>query len=191
MYVYEAEEPIDYCMGMTLLKDYIKLSCDNRKESKLCYLPYLHLQKFLINSFMAVKCAVTSWEGDIRGDNIYISAIPIPGNETLKILVFKQDNNGSSFIASQFPLPLSNGFKIIKLKDLVSSAMMTFFEESFTLTIELIEKATCEIPSTVNVIGFDDLKEIVNHYESHKDSKESPKKVESINKFDIKNYQKI
>ena len=188
MFVYDAGT-IDYCNGMTALKDYINLCFLNRDEP--CeYLSYLELQKFLISSFMAVKCTVSHWEGDIRGDNIFISAIPIGDNTTLKLLAFKQDNNGSCFIASEFPLPLDD-LKILKLhKDLVSTAMMDYFQESFSLTVQLIDDAQKEIKPQVNVIHMSDIKDLLENTQiKQEEVKEGIK--EDSNKFDIKNYQKI
>lgn len=165
MYVYEAEFPIDYFNGMTALKDYIKLCVDNKEDDSI-YSSYFDLQKFLVNSFMNVKCSVTSWEGDIRGDDIFISAIPAPDNTTYKLLAFKQDNNGTSFIVSEFLLPKSDQFKLVKLENLVSNVMMKYFEESFSLTLSLVKKVEMEFPSKVSVINLDDIKEIVDRHDN-------------------------
>jgi hypothetical protein len=168
MYVYESEFPIDYFSGMTQLSHYINL-CFKNKEDPASYLSYYKLQKFLINSFMAVKCAVTNWEGDIRGDDIFISAIPWLDNTTKKILAFKQDNNGTSFIVSEFQLPLpvkDQQFQLMKLHDLNSQSIMIYFEESFELTVNLIERGTKENNTQVNVIHLDELKNLLNTQEN-------------------------
>jgi len=48
------------------------------------------------------------WEGDIRGNDIYYSGLPpIEANECdcdQWMIAWKQDNNGSTFIGSPFPL---------------------------------------------------------------------------------------
>lgn len=46
------------------------------------------------------------WDGDIRGRDIYVGGIPYPGFECELniILLWKQDNNGSTFMMSPFPL---------------------------------------------------------------------------------------
>ena len=183
MFVYESDEPIDYFSGMTKLKDYINL-CYKNKNDPCSYMTYLELNKFLISSFMAVKCTVNHWEGDIRSDDIFISAIPIGDNCTAKIIAFKQDNNGASFIASEFSLPKSDHLKQAKIHDLTSECLMDYFDESFSLTMELLDKATKETNPIINatVVSMYELKEAV---EKHN------KKDETSNKFDIKNYQKL
>jgi hypothetical protein len=191
MYVYEAEFPIDYFVGMTRLDDYIRLSYKNKDEYD--YLDYLGLQKMLIKSFMAVKCSVAGWEGDIRGNDIFISAIPSLDNTTLKLLAFKQDNNGTSFIVSDFPLPTDeHQFELKKLQDkLKSYDMMEYFEGSFKLTMDIITKATKNIPPEVNIVRFEDLKELVSNHENNKKEEVKEVKVNTASNFDMSNYQKI
>jgi hypothetical protein len=48
------------------------------------------------------------WERDVRGDNLYVFAIPCEGSPQLG-LVWKQDNNGTTFICSPVVLPWLHG----------------------------------------------------------------------------------
>ena len=46
------------------------------------------------------------WEGDIRGQDLYVFGIPDPGESAFRLgLMWKQDNNGSTFICSPVALP--------------------------------------------------------------------------------------
>lgn len=52
----------------------------------------------------AATAAEAGWEGDIRGE-VYVSALPAAGAVTSKLLLgWKQDNNGTTYIASPYPL---------------------------------------------------------------------------------------
>lgn len=189
MFVYETVSSIDCFKGMTRLKDYLKLSWEKYKSDK-SYFSYFEANKFLINSFMAVKCTVGSWEGDIRGDEIYISAVPFTEEESKKILAFKQENKGRSFIVSECQLfPSKAQFKPIELKNLVSSAMMEYFHESFDLAVDLIDKATKGIKNEAAIIDINKLKELIKKHEEECDGDEEQEVVN--NKFDLKNYQKL
>src|ERR1044071_5804365 len=93
----------DNKLGTTKLKDYILLSELYSQEG--CFSDYMvreKIKKFLIECFMAVFTTENHWEGDVRGDEIAISAIPNSNGESpCRILAFKQDNNGSSWMVSE------------------------------------------------------------------------------------------
>jgi hypothetical protein len=190
MFVYECA-PIDHFSGMTKLCDYMSLSYNNQDSCE--YLTYLEIQKFLISSFMAVKCANTYWEGDIRNQDIYISAIPISGESALKILSFKQDNNGTSFIVSEFELPTSFDLKKSSLRQLNSELIMKYFDESFTLTIDLIQQFSKSYKNEQKpiVIDIDELKNALKKHDE-KCCKEEPDKTSKENNlYDLSQFEKV
>jgi hypothetical protein len=60
-------------------------------------------ETFLRNALAAARQA--GWEGDFR-EGPFISVLPDPNNMCSAVYVgWKQDNNGTTFIVSPFPLP--------------------------------------------------------------------------------------
>lgn len=47
----------------------------------------------------------SGWEGDVRDDELYVFALPSDSCETKIGFIWKQENNGSTFVASPYPLP--------------------------------------------------------------------------------------
>ena len=45
------------------------------------------------------------WEGDIRDGEIYVGSIPSGECEPFYYVIWKQDNNGQTFVVSQVRLP--------------------------------------------------------------------------------------
>lgn len=72
---------------------------------------------------IAMRAAVTSevvsssWEGDIRGGEMYFFALPDPENNCTRIgVVWKQDNNGTTFIHIPVELPWLAEYELKKGK---------------------------------------------------------------------------
>lgn len=99
LYVYKMGI-VDFYSGMMPLKDYIKL-CDLNENEADHYLTCREIKRFLLRSFL--EASLVGWEGDIRNlDEVAISAIPRPtAMPPYKMVVFKQDNNGTSFLVSE------------------------------------------------------------------------------------------
>jgi len=61
---------------------------------------------------LAIKCAYdigkakgSCWEGDIRGNNMFLFSLPDPDNNNARYgLIWKQGNNGTTFICSPVKL---------------------------------------------------------------------------------------
>jgi hypothetical protein len=53
---------------------------------------------------MALKAG---WEGDIRGDDVFVSALPPANGDGAGplMIAWKQENNGDTFVYSPWPLP--------------------------------------------------------------------------------------
>lgn len=92
---------VDFYNGMMPLKEYIRLCHPKGNSGEYSHLSYRELKSFLMSSFL--EASLIGWEGDIRNlDEIAISAIPRPmGMLPYKMVVFKQDNNGTSFLVSE------------------------------------------------------------------------------------------
>lgn len=143
-YLYEMGT-IDFYQGMTRLSDYIRL-CDEKLNS-YDYPNYLELKKFLIICFMEIKTSTIQWEGDIRESNeIFISGIPrLDCKQPHKLIVFKQDNGGQSFMVSECKMNFYNDNKellvsTISLKDVDKRDIINSFHESYDLVEELFSK---------------------------------------------------
>lgn len=151
---------VDFYSGMMMLKDYIKFFAvpDEKLEKSAnymgsTYLSFKDLKTFLIKCFLEVKTCESYWEGDIRGLNeIAISAIPMPtGGEPSKILVFKQDNNGHSFMVSETCLDIKifkdyhDVERLNKIKDFDKRDLFLWFDQSYDLTERLFEYALRDV----------------------------------------------
>lgn len=154
MFVYEMGI-VDFFNGMMPLSDYIKF-CEEKSVPSLesChsnhqFMAIIDLKRFLMRSFMAVQSYHNNWEGDVR--EIAISAIPRPtANTPYKILVFKQDNNGDSFMVSE--CPMTSCFKgdeveyLSELRKLDNQTLMNIFDHAFNLTEDLFAEALAITP---------------------------------------------
>ncbi|MFZ4266642.1 hypothetical protein [Streptomyces arboris] len=105
--------PIDSFEGMTPLADYLSpavhgsYSCPQdvwfdieQTEDRL---------KWAKGALGALESAAAEvdWDGDFRGTP-YVGALPWPapvGDEAARYLLVKQDNNGTCFVISAFPIP--------------------------------------------------------------------------------------
>jgi hypothetical protein len=154
MFVYEMGI-VDFFNGMMPLSDYIKFCEENStfNENSFSnnhkYMSIIDLKRFLIESFIAVKTHYHLWDGDIR--EIAISAIPRPtANTPFKILVFKQNNDGISYMVSECPMTSCYAKNEIPqpsaLDKFDTKELMEFFTESFNLTEDLFSEALAITP---------------------------------------------
>ena len=104
MYCY-ITEPIDCFEGMIPLhkiEAWTQDTCQDERESALA-------DMFKLAMSCAYKMALSGyvgWEGDIRDQELYVFALPDPDNSgTLKGLIWKQDNNGTTLTCSPVELP--------------------------------------------------------------------------------------
>jgi hypothetical protein len=157
MFVYDLGI-VDFYQGMIPLMDYIKL-CENANENGFSHYPTIkELKSFLIKCFIQVKLRSTYWEGDIRGlDEIAISAIPRPAPLLpYKILVFKQDNNGQSYMVSECEISTFDEFSpnacplITSHVTCEAIAVVYFFEESYDLVEKLFNNFEKPAAQSIN-----------------------------------------
>lgn len=108
MYVYAPDMPIDIFGIMRQVETFF---WELRDREMTCeYLEYPMssetLREFVENCFWCVAKCENYWEGDVRSKEIYIGSMPDVDSVSLFFyLAFKQDNNGSSFIVSEFEIP--------------------------------------------------------------------------------------
>lgn len=108
MFYYETP-PIDYFAGMVTFDEFC---AQIRREQQGCSLLGDEVDNYviedMINSLERTKKFFTcesSWEGDIVAGP-FVFTIPDPNSSSFKEgFVWKQDNNGMSFIASPCPIP--------------------------------------------------------------------------------------
>jgi hypothetical protein len=135
MYVYELG-PIDIFGLMHSFKDiYKQARIDNAFESipleysrELFDIPCrAELRDILVNSLMSLWERKTYWEGDVRGDNLYIGTVPNADEVCSNFFIaLKQDNNGTSYIISEFPFIHLQEYEVNKLRNLnLTDAMVS------------------------------------------------------------------
>lgn len=101
MFIYETS-PQDYFDGMVPLCDAIYNSGENEGSNDTAW----RIIHFVISCVYKVARAKSFWEGDIRGNDIYLFSLPDPDNAMVRMgLVWKQDNNGSTYICSPVEIP--------------------------------------------------------------------------------------
>jgi len=108
MYVYAPDMPIDIFGIMRQVETFFWELRD--REITCEYLEYPmsseRLREFVEHCFWCVAKYENYWEGDVRSKEIYIGSMPDVDNVSLFFyLAFKQDNNGLSFIVSEFEIP--------------------------------------------------------------------------------------
>jgi hypothetical protein len=184
MYVYEMGI-VDFYNGMMPLLEYIKLCPAKGTPGETQYLTYRELKSFLIKSFMEVKTSSSEWDGDIRNfDEIAISGIPRPtGMSPWKLLVFKQDNDGSSFLVSECKLHINETDADEGMKFLTSIEqkidhrdLINMFYDCFDLVEILFDKALDLIEMDTKFSA--QIKEIILPYSSKQEDE----------RFDLNNY---
>jgi hypothetical protein len=121
MYMYQLNFPIDDFGLMIPFKQYYEKCCKFADE-KICEeLGEYHehperMRSRLRRALRALATKDTYWEGDVRGDNLYIGSVPDTedGSSSDYYFALKQDNNGSSFIISEFPFIHLKEYLVIK-----------------------------------------------------------------------------
>lgn len=104
LYIYQTE-PIDHWGHLHTLDELLDAAADEQAADRACLLPEFLI--FAMNcAYLVAKASESDWEGDIRGESIGFFSIPDSGLCVWRHgLVWKQDNNGTSFICSPVPIP--------------------------------------------------------------------------------------
>lgn len=107
MFIYQTA-PVDYFAGMlpiAIAAENMWKELDEIEESG--NEAVFNLFKLAMDCSRAVSLAKSSyWEGDIRGHDLYVFALPDPDATPPHLgLMWKQDNNGTTFICSPVALP--------------------------------------------------------------------------------------
>ena len=99
MFIYETG-PLDWFDGMVPVCKAIRdAQHQDRDDSALEIVSLMMLCAYKV-------ARATSWEGDIRDDNIYLFSLPDPDFDSTRMgLIWKQDNNGSTFTCSPVEIP--------------------------------------------------------------------------------------
>ena len=110
MYIYEIS-PIDFWEGCTLLEDYVSKKLKHLIETNATLDAYAYGDLVDILNFFddAKKMAKKhgNFEDDLReGGGPYVAGIPREGYpECALMIMWKQDNSGTTYVASQIYLP--------------------------------------------------------------------------------------
>lgn len=113
-----ATPPQDFFDGMVSLAKLIReksITIDYDEKDKVY--PHIidnyELLKIVVTCAFVVSKKGSHWEGDIRGEDIYLFSLPDPDNCSEKIgIVWKQENNGTTFICSPVELPWLSNYEI-------------------------------------------------------------------------------
>ena len=111
-YRYELAGPIDYFSGCVPFNDYVKEIYESSSLYPESECGIRERFKALSQIYGEVSDAMQdfmSWEGDIVENGLLVFALPCDSCETKVGFIWKQENNGSTFVASPFPLPWLEG----------------------------------------------------------------------------------
>ena len=120
LYLYEMP-PIDSFLGMTPLPVAMQMAKEESEEDNVFRNQWessgdavLRIANLVIDSFHeACFSPECNWEGDIK--NICVFAIPHPDQERSELcLIWKQENNGTTFISSPIELDYLNEYRTNK-----------------------------------------------------------------------------
>lgn len=104
MFFYETP-PLDCFEGLTPID----------KAADLFMFGMCGLVQLAMNAARASLVCKSSWEGDIRTKEMYFFALPDPENNTTRPgVIWKQDNNGTTFIFSPVELPWLEEYQLNK-----------------------------------------------------------------------------
>lgn len=105
-YIYQTP-PVDYFQGLRRITDVAReyvLTPEDEREGDSELFSLFSLAMYCARAVALAKGSY--WEGDIRGQNLYVFALPDPDATPPHLgLVWKQDNNGNTYICSPVPLP--------------------------------------------------------------------------------------
>lgn len=105
--------PIDYWDGLPTLKEY-EMMLAREAITNLAYQKELAFQPivFLSEQFEQAKKEMYCWEGDFLAGP-YVFLLPDPDSVTMQPgFIWKQRNNGTTFIVSPFDLPWLNEYRV-------------------------------------------------------------------------------
>ena len=105
MFIY-ATGPLDYSDGMIPLDEAIQKIANSDAIPPEWGIGINEIIHFIMLCAYKVAKEKTFWEGDIRDNNIYLFSLPDPSSNSTRLgLVWKQDNNGTTFICSPVEIP--------------------------------------------------------------------------------------
>ena len=105
MFIYETD-PLDYFDGMVPLDEAIQKRANDDTTPPGWGIGINEIIHFIMFCAYKVAKKKTFWEGDIRGNNIYLFSLPDPDSVSSRLgLIWKQDNNGTTFICSPVEIP--------------------------------------------------------------------------------------
>lgn len=109
-FIYETG-PQDNYEGMINVDEYIeKLNHSWTLENLTMR---IHVLEVVQKAMVTIVNSESSWEGDVRGNEIYIFSLPDPDNcDVLRGVIWKQDNNGTTFICSPVKLPWLEEYRL-------------------------------------------------------------------------------
>ena len=91
---------IDDLGNITMMSPSFDLNCDEHE-------PVAHLRTDIQAIVYAAMpaCKRYGWEGDLRHGHLFAYPLPREGNAPLWMVIAKQDNNGTCFIATEYAVP--------------------------------------------------------------------------------------
>lgn len=96
-FTYVLDGPVDWFRGAVHLDDLLEQCREDREE-------FRNVSKLLMGAVAAVLKECCEWEGSITAGP-YVFALPVHDSSSLHLgFVWKQNNNGTTFIASPLPL---------------------------------------------------------------------------------------
>ncbi len=118
MYAYEMLWPVD-CFGLMMrFSDVYHMQRDNESVGEYDgKIGTDKLRTFLDNALRELAIRASYWEGDITGDELYISSIPnSESSGSCYYIGMKQDHNGTSYIISEAPIVHLEEFLLTEMR---------------------------------------------------------------------------
>lgn len=104
---YALNQPIDDFSGCVPFRSYVEdvLSyrsafCEVGRELQSRFITLAEIYTEIAEAMDGFIGKKSIWEGDVRGDDLYVFALPGHSGSTMIGYLWKQDNNGSTFVAS-------------------------------------------------------------------------------------------